>query len=142
MVEIKSHILVGMPYADRFNECLQIPGKSVAGLAKAMGVSKQAVYSIKRGETRSATAANNVAAAEYFGVNPDWLATGEGQKEQRQSADLDDPTEFMLAQYGYLLRQIPEAQRKLAHLEAVEALTKRLLTLSGQQPPATPPEDK
>lgn len=126
-------MLFSVTYAERFNECLTLPGKSVNGVAKAMGVSKQAVYSIKRGETRSATAANNAAAAQYFGVNADWLATGEGSKDQRQANDLDDPTEFMLAQYGYMLRLIPESERKGIHLAATEVLSRRLLEI-GHRP--------
>lgn len=68
-------------YADRFNEGLDQPGKSVAGVAAAMGISKQAVYAIKRGQTKSATADNNAAAAMYFNCNPSWLASGKGSPQ-------------------------------------------------------------
>ncbi len=66
-------------YADRFNEALEQPGKTVAGVAEAMGISRQAVYAIKRGQTKAATAENNAAAALYFNCDPTWLASGKGQ---------------------------------------------------------------
>lgn len=79
MLNNKSSILFVMStYADRFNEALEQPGKSVAGAAAAMGVTKQAVYSIRRGQTKAATAENNAAAALYFQCNPSWLASGVG----------------------------------------------------------------
>ncbi|WP_287169079.1 S24 family peptidase [Pseudomonas sp.] len=65
-------------YADRFSEALERPGKSVAGVAAAMGVTKQAVYSIRRGQTKAASAENNAAAAMYFECDPSWLARGVG----------------------------------------------------------------
>jgi transcriptional regulator with XRE-family HTH domain len=67
-------------YADRFNEALEQPGKTVAGVAAAMGISKQAVYAIKRGQTKSATADNNAAAAMYFNCNPSWLASAKAYR--------------------------------------------------------------
>lgn len=67
-----------MSYADRFNACLNRPGKSRAGVAAAMGVSVQAVGAICRGATKSATAENNAKAAAYFGCDAGWLATGTG----------------------------------------------------------------
>lgn len=66
-------------YADRFNEALEQPGKTVAGVAEAMGISRQAVYAIKRGQTKAATAENNAAAALYFSCDPSWLASGIGK---------------------------------------------------------------
>lgn len=80
MLDAKTRILDCMTtYADRFSEALEQPGKTVAGVADAMGVSRQAVYSIKRGQTKAATAENNAAAALYFSCDPSWLATGKGK---------------------------------------------------------------
>lgn len=67
-----------MSYGERFKEGLARPGRSRAGVAKAMGVSQQAVYAIVAGKTKSATAENNAAAASYFGCDPTWLASGKG----------------------------------------------------------------
>lgn len=80
MLDDELSILVPMTtYADRFNEALEQPGKTVAGVSEAMGISRQAVYAIKRGQTKAATAENNAAAALYFNCDPTWLASGKGQ---------------------------------------------------------------
>ncbi len=102
-----------MTYAQRFSDRLKKPGKSVQGVADAMKVSRQAVYSITRGDSKSASAANNAAAAAYFECNPNWLATGEGSEDLSDSTkpDLQDAITIKLAQYGLLLRQIKEPAR-------------------------------
>lgn len=82
-------------YADRFNEALARPGKTRSGAAKAMGISPQAVRAIVIGETKSATAANNAAAASYFGCDPTWLAAGTGAPKWR---DESSPTEVHAAE--------------------------------------------
>lgn len=79
MLATNKSILSAMSsYADRFNQCLARPGKSRSGVARSMGVSPQAVRAIVIGDTKSATAANNAAAAAYFGCDPTWLASGAG----------------------------------------------------------------
>lgn len=87
MLEARQTILSPVTtYADRFNEALARPGKTRTGAAKAMGISPQAVRAIVIGETKSATAANNAAAAEYFGCDPTWLAAGVGAPLWRDEA--------------------------------------------------------
>lgn len=70
-------------YADRFNAGLARPGKSRKGAAEAIGISVQAVGAIANGNPKSATAENNVAAANYFGCDANWLATGKGEPAWR-----------------------------------------------------------
>ena len=48
-------------------------------LAAELGVSYVAVKKVLDGLTRAFTAENNSRAATFLGVNPDWLATGEGE---------------------------------------------------------------
>lgn len=48
-------------------------------LAAELGVSYVAVKKVLDGLTRAFTAENNSRAAAFLGVNPDWLATGEGE---------------------------------------------------------------
>lgn len=59
-------------------------------LAVELGVSYVAVKKVLDGLTRAFTAENNSRAAAFLGVNPDWLATGEGEMlpptGQRQDA--------------------------------------------------------
>lgn len=52
---------------------------SRADLAKAIGRSPQAIGQVINGTTKALTAENNSLAAIYLGINPDWLATGEGE---------------------------------------------------------------
>lgn len=53
---------------------------SQAALAKACGVSRNAVSMWESGETKSLDAAYLFNAAGALGVNPKWLATGNGSK--------------------------------------------------------------
>lgn len=86
MFQYQTSTLECMPYGDRFKEGLARPGRSRAGVAKAMGVSQQAVYAIVAGKTKSATAENNAAAAAYFGCDPTWLASGKGRPNWNSTA--------------------------------------------------------
>lgn len=53
-------------------------GADATRLAKALGVSYQAVKRVLDGKSAAFTAPNNSQAARYLGVSTDWLATGEG----------------------------------------------------------------
>lgn len=93
-----------MTYAERFSDCVnKIPGKTRQGVAAAMGVSQQAVGQIMKGKTKAATAENNAKAAQYFGVDATWLATGRGSKFSaghetalRAGRQPDDPPGLLL----------------------------------------------
>lgn len=68
-------------------------------LAAALGVSVQAVGDVVRGKSGAFTAENNAKAARYLGVNPNWLATGNGKME----SPIDETTTYLLtkgAKYG------------------------------------------
>lgn len=73
-------------------------------LAAELGVSYVAVKKVLDGLTRAFTAENNSRAAAFLGVNPDWLATGEGEMlpptGQRQEA-----SNVLPAQIG--MRRVP-----------------------------------
>lgn len=77
-----------MDYADRLRQAMAEAGMSIADLARALGVTYQAVSKVVKGATHSLTAANNAKAARLLRVNPEWLATGEGSpsiSEDRES---------------------------------------------------------
>lgn len=76
-----------MNYGDRLKEALARSGKDRKGLATAMGISVQAVGGVINGGTKAFTAENNARAASYLGVNPSWLATGEGSKHPPNALD-------------------------------------------------------
>lgn len=66
-------------YGSRLQAALERKKASKTDLAKAMGRTPQAVGQVINGTTKALTAENNSLAAIYLGVNPDWLATGEGE---------------------------------------------------------------
>lgn len=76
-----------MNYGDRLKEALAQSNKDRKGLAAAMGITVQAVGGVINGGTKAFTAENNARAAAYLGVNPSWLATGEGSKHPASSMD-------------------------------------------------------
>ena len=81
--------LRGMTYASRLEQALAGANVSIADFARAMGLTYQAVSKVLKGTTKSLTAANNDKAAKLLGVDPGWLATGEGNAST--SGDQKDP---------------------------------------------------
>lgn len=65
-------------FGKRLNSALDHRGLNPSDLARRLGVSAQAIYSIQAGRTKSMTAANSARAAEALGISAHWLATGEG----------------------------------------------------------------
>ena len=54
-------------------------GATQAGLARACGISRASVHAWLHGPTESIDGKYLTTAAEYLGVTPHWLATGQGQ---------------------------------------------------------------
>jgi SOS-response transcriptional repressor LexA len=69
-----------MEYGKRLQQAMDAhqPPRQRKEVAKALGISPQALGLVLRGTTKSLTAENNAAAADYLDVDPTWLATGEG----------------------------------------------------------------
>lgn len=61
----------------------------VADVAKACGVSKQAVYQWISGSSKSLKGDNLVAVAKVLRVDPGWLSTGKGMAAQEEQAPYD-----------------------------------------------------
>ena len=68
-------------YKDRLDEAMKKEGMAPTALAASLGVSYQAVKKVLDGSTRAFTAANNARAAAALKVNPNWLATGQGDRD-------------------------------------------------------------
>lgn len=65
---------------ERLAEAMSATGKSDRlNLAKAMGISVQAVGAVINGKSKSLNAENCSKAARYLGVSTDWLAAGYGK---------------------------------------------------------------
>jgi len=73
-------------YGERLEEALRLVGKDRQQLADALGISVQAVSQVILGKTKALTAENSARAARFIGINPFWLATGEGAPGASQSA--------------------------------------------------------
>jgi len=68
-------------YWDRLKPEMDARQMEVADLARAIGVSFQAVAKVRDGG--SFGSANNFKAAKFFGLTPEWLATGKGAKHRQ-----------------------------------------------------------
>ena len=65
-----------MEYGARLAVALGLAGATRDSLAKALGVSVQAIGQVILGTTKAMTAENTMLAARFLGVSPFWLATG------------------------------------------------------------------
>lgn len=70
-------------YWTRLKPLMDARGLDIAGLARRLGVSYQAVAKVQRGGSFGSE--NNLKAAKEFGVDPHWLATGLGKANFIQS---------------------------------------------------------
>lgn len=66
-------------YSDRLGKLMEEKSIDRTRLASALGISYQAVRKVFESDGAFGSK-NNLRAAEFFGVSPSWLATGEGEK--------------------------------------------------------------
>lgn len=69
-------------YDERFAALLKERGMTAKDMASKLQISYQAVKKIVDGKSKMMAADNNARAAAIFGVDSDWLATGEGSRER------------------------------------------------------------
>lgn len=74
-----------MSFGDRLDLAIRERNSSRAELAKALGVSQQAISLVITGDTKAMNAENAARTARFLGVDYVWLATGEGVMEPQQS---------------------------------------------------------
>jgi transcriptional regulator with XRE-family HTH domain len=70
-------------YISRLQIALAAAGTTKQALASGIGISPQAVNKLYAGTSKALSARNNSKAAAWLGVDPDWLATGEGESTPR-----------------------------------------------------------
>lgn len=75
-------------YNERLTAALQARNVTISQLASGMGVSYQAVKRVIDGLSKAFSAANNAKAAAYLKINPDWLATGQGNMDMLFDANV------------------------------------------------------
>lgn len=66
-------------YAERLAGAMKYSGATKTTLARAIGISYQAVKKVLDGGSHSLSAENNSKAARFLGVSSHWLATGDGE---------------------------------------------------------------
>lgn len=101
---------------------MKLAGASEHDLAKALGVSYQAIKKVLLGTTKMLKADHNLLAAKYLRVDSEWLATGEGSARGERVWPLSQE----------LLRAILAAEA--VDRETVENTARSVLKLQWSQP--------
>jgi transcriptional regulator with XRE-family HTH domain len=70
-----------MSYAERLKTAIDQAGITAESLAKDLGITRGAVYQLLDGTSKSQSAENCIKTARLLGIEPLWLATGDGPKE-------------------------------------------------------------
>lgn len=98
-----SGIVVPVSYAERLTKAMTAAGKTRADITKNTDCTKQTLYflfaSAKQGRDARLSTENNAQVATYLGVDPVWLATGDGDMNAAgtlSSAALDIATLYDL----------------------------------------------
>ncbi|AVL70645.1 hypothetical protein CEQ07_03890 [Oligella urethralis] len=81
-------------FNERLIHAMNISGTKQIELAKAAGVSRAAVTSWVRGDVQSIGGDSLIAVANVLGVNPKWLATGEGAMRNQWPFQKIKPSDF------------------------------------------------
>jgi transcriptional regulator with XRE-family HTH domain len=67
-------------FSQRLAEAMQVSGVTQTALAKALGITRQSVLLLLSRDSKSMKPENLFAAADFLGVEAQWLAVGEGPK--------------------------------------------------------------
>jgi len=113
-------------YKARLKELMNVKQIGRSELAAAIGISYQGVRKVFDSDGAFGSE-NNLKAADYFGVNPKWLATGEGDKLASPAAPAipyTGPTNLG-RELALVFDMIPEAdtlKRSKAYALAINAI--------------------
>ncbi len=134
-----------MTYRTRLKELMDAKGVGRNELALAIGISYQGVRKVFDSDGAFGSA-NNLKAAAYFGVNPQWLADGTGDRLPKNYTITAEPGEYKrlanepasptAMEIALLFDMIPSSDRVRRTL-AYNAATSAILSIL-QQKPATP----
>jgi DNA-binding XRE family transcriptional regulator len=83
----KATIVDMQTLGDRIRELREESDESQSGLAKIVGVKKQAIWAIENGGTQEPAATTILPIARHYGVNAWWLLYGEGPKHAETASD-------------------------------------------------------
>lgn len=96
-----------MNFAERLNECLSLRGIKPATLAKRCGVSRTTVKYWLDGTTKDPKTEHLIKLAEVFGVDAEWLRTGEGERYKASQLESGQNAS------AYVVQHLPEKTRDL-----------------------------
>lgn len=119
LVDLPS-ILGGMNLGERLKLAREMRGLSQVALAKAVGVSPQAISLIENGMSKGLRPENLVAAADALEIRVCWLATGIGPMMDTNNDNLDRDAIHLAGQYS----QLTEEQRAMVS-DLIQAMLSR-----------------
>lgn len=105
--DIEACTILDMTIQKRLEELLAESGTTQTALAKQVGVKRGAISAIVRGRTKNPRPAHLFLIADALGVEPRWLATGQGPKNKKD-AGLSEDQRAWLAMYEH----IPASKRQ------------------------------
>ena len=113
-----------MSYGKRLAEAIKLAGSSRKEVAKAAGLTEQAIGQCIRGETEFLKVDGSAKAAAFLDVNHHWLATGEGNPRPDRAWPF---TLFMPNEY----RQLDDAIKDSVENELAGAIQRQKLKVAN-----------
>ena len=130
ILDDKSHRIYTMKFSERLILAREHSGFSKSELARACGISKQAIGQMESESTKQPTPENLFKIAKATGVNPEWLATGKGKMLISSQEMVSEPASFY--RYGPDIadnfKDAVEHPFVNAAIKGVPMLTKREVT--------------
>lgn len=125
--------LMSSNFGDRVKQAREAKGWSQSDLAEQAGVSRQAIFSVETGETKTMRPENLFRAADALGVKARWLATGEGPKSPELARTINSETLKMAA--FDVEKAVSKASGKLTLEKKCELITTLYeMYISGEKP--------
>lgn len=123
-------------YRERLAKLMAEKGVSRSELASAIGISYQGVRKVFDADGAFGSA-NNLRAAQFFGVSPLWLATGEGSREPESTAEVprarSEPVSPTAMELALLFDLIPLEDR-VSRAQAYNAASAAILRTLESRP--------
>lgn len=121
-----------MSYKNRLKELMDAKQIGRSELATAIGISYQGVRKVFDSDGAFGSE-NNLKAADYFGVNPKWLATGEGTKSQQSPVIAYTGPTQLGRELALVFDMIPENQ-PLKRAKAYALATSAIVAVLQDEP--------
>lgn len=128
----------GMDYSERLQQAMTYSQKSRKALSEAIGQSVQSIGMVINRRNGQLSTRANARAAVFMGVDPTWLATGEGSMTDAQEAPDGAPAHLShdASHLGMWLDKITDPEKRYRAAHAAMAVI--LKVLDGPPPTPTP----